>query len=259
VDLAAVTPVVLSLDEAPNIRRCLARLALFPCVIVLDSGSTDGTVDDVARFGNAGLHHRPFDTHATQWNHAVGLAGTDWVLSLDSDYMLSEQFISELSTLDPPDDVVAYFAPFRYIVLGKPLARSVLPPRALLFRRSMCRYVDDGHTQLLDVPGKAESLSTPIDHDDRKSLERWLHSQGRYARLEADKLADTVSVGSVDKVRRWKWLAPLAIFFYVLATGGLRSGWRGLYYAQQRMIAEAVQSLYLIERELEAQDPDVTE
>ena len=72
--------------------------------------------------------------------------------------------------------------------------------------------------------------------------------------LEAKKIvaADAESLGIADRVRRLRVIAPLAVLFYCLiARGGVLDGWAGFYYAFQRMLAELLLSLYLIEQDLE--------
>jgi len=248
-NLAQVTVVLLCYDEAPNIARTLSRLARFPTVIVLDSGSTDGTRELAAGFPNVRVHERPFDDYERQWNHALDLAQTDWVLSLDADYLLEEAFVDELQEVEPALQV-AYYARFRYCVNGEPLGASLLPPRAVLFRRAKARYRLDGHTQRLQHDGPSATLRGYILHDDRKPLARWLRNQQRYATEEADKLAHApdAGLGANDRIRRWRWLAPVLVFVYVLvAKRAILDGWRGWHYAYQRMIAEALLAIGLIE------------
>lgn len=251
-NLDHITPVLLSLDEAPNIGRTLEALKWARRVVVLDSGSTDATAQIVASHPNAQLFQRPFDSHARQWNHALSLADTDWVLSLDADYLLSAAFMDELRSL-PADTARVWYAPFRYLVAGRPVRGAILPPRAVLFRRQDAHYIDDGHTQLLSHQIASALLRSPIDHDDRKPLRRWLRSQIRYAELEADKLASSprASLGRADRIRRLIVLAPVLVFLYVyVARGALFSGWRGWFYALQRAVAEAILSLYLLDHRL---------
>jgi glycosyltransferase involved in cell wall biosynthesis len=248
-----VTPLVLTFNEAPNIARCLERLSWASRIVVVDSVSTDETARLVRGFPNAELHERRFDNHTAQWNFGVDLVQTPWVLSLDADYMLNDHFNSALLSLTPSDEVDAYYVPFRYCIQGQPLSSCLYPPRAALFQKDRCRYVEDGHTQLLSVQGKTATLSTPIDHDDRKPLSRWLWAQDRYAALEATKLlgADPSSLRLQDRLRLWMAPAPMVAFVYTLfARGLIRDGWRGWYYVFQRTLAEILLSLHLLEHKL---------
>jgi glycosyltransferase involved in cell wall biosynthesis len=68
--------------------------------VVLDSGSTDATAAIAAEFPNVRvLIVRPFDDHTTQWNFGVDATRTNWVLSLDCDYVLGPGFEDELAAL----------------------------------------------------------------------------------------------------------------------------------------------------------------
>lgn len=251
--LDRITPVILTWNEEPNLARCLCRLTWAGQVIVLDSGSTDATAAIAASHPNVRFLHRPFDNHTAQWNYALDQATTEWVLSLDADYVLAAGFEEELAALRPSKQTLAYQARFRYCVHGRPLRGSLYPPRAVLFRRAHCRYVQDGHTQMLAVHGDLNELRTPILHDDRKSLSRWFASQDKYAELEADKLlaADRSSLRPQDRARLTGWAAVPATFFYVLlVNGALLDGWRGWFYTLQRTLAEAMLALRLIEKRL---------
>ena len=248
-----LTPVVLTYNEAPNIRRCLEKLSWAQRVVVVDSFSTDETAAMVREFPNAELVERRFDNHTAQWNYGVDLVQTRWVLSLDADYVLTDAFVAQLALLKPDDEVDAFHVPFRYCIFGKPLRACLYPPRAMLFRRDRCRYVADGHTQLLHVPGKAVPLTASVDHDDRKPLSRWLVSQDNYAKLEVTKLtvADPGTLRLQDRLRLQMIYAPVVTLLYTLLVRGvILDGWRGWYYAFQRTLAEIILSLRLLERKL---------
>ncbi len=246
-----ITPLILTWNEAPNLARTLARLGWAREVVIIDSGSTDGTPQIAAQHAGVRVLERRFDNHTSQWNFGVEAVTTPWVLALDADYVLGEGFESEVAARD--DAVNAYEAAFRYCVFGRPLRGSLYPPRALLFRREHSRYVQDGHTQRLEVSGAVGRLQTLVDHDDRKSLSRWLVAQDRYAVLEAEKLlaADPATLRWPDRLRRTGWAAlPAVLVHTLLVKGVLLDGWRGWYYALQRLLAETLLALRLLERRL---------
>ena len=195
---------------------------------------------------------REFDTHTKQWNYGLEQVKTEWILSLDADYVLTDELIEEIKIL-PKDTIVnGYFTRFKYCVFGKPLHGTILPPRQVLFRKEKAIYIDDGHTQLLKVDGKFTHLSAYILHDDRKPLTRWLWAQDRYMIIEAKKLLETPTqeLSWGDRIRQQKILAPFIIFFYCLILkGGILDGWVGWYYAFQRMLAEIILSIRLLEKE----------
>ncbi len=251
--LERITPVLLTYNEEPNIARTLSRLRWAQEIVIVDSGSTDNTQAIVAEYTNARLIERPFDSHAEQWNFALKETdiATDWVLALDADYLISEEFIDGLKSVDFDGDVVGYRAAFRYCVLGKKLRGSLYPPVAVLFKKSLAHYEQEGHTQRVALDGRVADLSSMIDHDDRKPLSHWLQSQIRYMALEAKHIqtSDWNQLCWNDKIRKLILPAPVLVFFYCLVIRkGLLDGRAGLYYAMQRTVAETILSLQLLER-----------
>lgn len=250
--LERITPVILTLNEELNIGRVLEQLTWARSVVVVDSFSTDGTLAVLSRFSNVRLFQRNFDTHANQWNFAIGGTGidTEWILALDADYVLTDEGVNELAALRPDGNVSGYRAAFRYCVFGKPLRGTLYPPVTVLYRREGARYIQEGHTQRVDIHGLTGKLAFPILHDDRKPLASWLQAQDRYMRLEAEVIRNTpwADLGMADRVRSFVVVAPVLTFFYcLLVKGGILDGNAGLYYAVQRTVAEMILSLKLIQ------------
>ncbi|MEO1558896.1 MAG: glycosyltransferase family 2 protein, partial [Cyanobacteria bacterium J06632_19] len=204
--LEKITPLILTFNEASNIGRTLARLYWAKRIIIIDSYSSDNTLDIVKTIPQVEVFQRKFDTHATQWNYGLEQVRSEWVLSLDADYIITNELVSEIKTLIVDDEINGYFVKFKYSIFGKPLRSTILPPRQVLFRRDKAIYIDDGHTQLLQVKGKSEMLCSYIYHDDHKSLSRWLWAQDRYMIIEVKKLVQTPQseLSLSDKIRKQK-------------------------------------------------------
>ena len=248
--LDSITPVILTYNEEPNLERTLAKLTWAKEVIVVDSFSTDKTEEIAARYPQVKFVTRTFDTHATQWNFGLELAKTDWILSLDADYTLSDPLVEELSQLATDTSINAFLIKFKYCVFGKPLSGTLLPPRLALFRKSKASYIDDGHTQLLKVKGETRELKSYILHDDRKALSRWVWAQQRYVELEVKKLEneDWSELSWGDRIRSMKLLAPIVILIYCLfVKRTILDGPGGWYYTFQRVFFEIWLSIRLIE------------
>jgi glycosyltransferase involved in cell wall biosynthesis len=255
--LTQVTPVILSFNEAPNIARILAKLQWAKEVVVVDSGSTDQTVEILDTFSNVRCVHRPFDSHANQWNFAIKdtSISTEWVLALDADYLLSDSLVAEMDALNPLNNVDGYETAFLYCIFGKPLRGTLYPPVTTLYRLRGARYVQDGHTQRIKILGAVQRLSGRIWHDDRKPLSRWLASQVKYADQEAALLlSKPVSELRIqDRLRRLMVITPWLVPLYCMTVGrGALDGWAGIYYALERGVAEAVLALKLLEARLAA-------
>ncbi len=249
-----ITPLILTFNEKENIGRTLCALSWAKEAVIIDSGSTDGTLEIAqAAHSNVKVVERPFDSFANQCNFGLTQVQTEWALSIDADYVLTPELISEIQALDPPADVVGYSAEFRYCIFGHPLRSSVYPPRTVLYRRRLAKYRDEGHGHRVIVDGKIEKLFGKIDYDDRKSMSHWLQSQDRYAKLESQHLLSTPveQLNFQDRLRRKIFFAAPAMFLYLLfARGLILDGWPGWFYVYQRTIAELLlSSRLLIERE----------
>ncbi|WP_396274957.1 glycosyltransferase family 2 protein [Hyphomonas sp.] len=251
--LDQVTPLILTFNEEANISRTLAALTWARRIVVVDSCSTDRTLGILRDVPAVELVIRPFDTHASQWNAGLDLITTGWVLSLDADYIVTPSLLMEMASAIAGAEQLAihgFRIPFRYCIAGRPLRGTVLPPRIALFCREHAFYRDDGHTQDLQLSGLCSDLRQPIFHDDRKPLSRWLWAQNRYLALEVSKLMGTPlnQLSLADRLRKRHVIAPFAVLILCLIRhGGLFDGWRGWFYAFQRMYVETLLSLMLWE------------
>ncbi len=246
-----VTPLLITYNEAQNIGRTLARLAWARRIVIIDSGSTDETLAIAARHPQVEVVHRAFDSFADQCNFGLSLIRTDWVLSLDADYELSEGLVEEIAGLTPAAGVAGYRAAFVYRIEGRPLRATLYPPRVVLYQAKAGAYVNEGHGHRLSIAGRIETLCNEIYHDDRKPLSRWFESQRRYAAAEARHLlgAPTGRLSAADRARRTGWAAPLLVLPYVLFVKGcLLDGRIGWLYALQRLLAEVMIALELLDR-----------
>src|ERR1044071_5039777 len=154
--LERITPLILTYNEAPNIGRVLGGLHWAREIVVVDSFSDDETVTIAASFPNVRVIQREFDCHRNQWEFGLKETGisTPWVLALDADYVMTEEFVAELRKLQP--GAVGYRASFIYCINGKKLRSGIYPPVTVLYRREAARYVQDGHTQRVALDGAIE-------------------------------------------------------------------------------------------------------
>lgn len=252
-DLAQITPLILTYNEAPNIARCLDGLTWAKRIVVLDSKSEDDTRTVANSRPRVDVHERPFDLLATQWNFGINQTGidTEWILGLDCDYVVTPELVEEMKRLNPLEDVSAFEAKFYYCVYGRRLNSGVYPPVKVLFRRTRCSYTQDGHAHRLVVhQGTTAPLTARIGHDDRKSLAIWLGSQSKYMDLEVKKLSERPAheLSKMDRIRKCIYPAPFVMLFYCLFyRRGIFEGWAGWFYAAQRMGAELILSMKLLE------------
>jgi glycosyltransferase involved in cell wall biosynthesis len=248
-----ITPMILTFNEEANIGRTLDKLTWAKRILVIDSGSTDGTFAIIARYPQAQVMHRAFDSFAGQCNFGLQQIASEWVLSLDADYVLDDALIKEITALAPPADVDGFRARFVYCVAGRSLRGSLYPDRTVLYRRAQARYRDDGHGHRVAIDGRVAALGAPIYHDDRKPLARWFAAQLRYAAVEADWLTGGKKPNPdlMDRLRLMIVPAPPLAFLYTLIVKRcLFDGWAGWFYALQRLCAEVLLALEILDRRL---------
>jgi glycosyltransferase involved in cell wall biosynthesis len=259
--LDKITVLILTYNEESNIGRTLEALARFPDVVILDSGSSDKTLSIAAQYPNTRVVTRAFDEHAVQWNYGLTSCGIGrpWVLALDADFVLPPALVEEIAKLADDGAINGYRVRFSYCMLGKNLSASLYPPLIALYRRQQTRYVQNGHTQRAVVDGAIKELYGRIVHDDRKPLSRWLVSQQKYAKLEADYLLKTPRerLSRNSRLRLMAWPAPPLVFIYTLIVKRcILDGWAGWVYVLQRLLAEIMIALELIDRRLRQHTPD---
>jgi len=248
------TAMIATLDEEANLERTLSKLKWTKHVLIIDSGSTDRTLE-IARRANATVAYRPFDDFASQCNYGLSLVQTEWALSIDADYELTDEIVAEILRLEPGRDTGGFSARFVYCFFGRSLRASVYPPRTVLYRRRAAHYRNEGHAHRVFIAGRVAMLKGRIRHDDRKPLGQWLASQQRYAKVEADHLLSAArpELGRADRIRRLAWPAPILVFFYTLILKRcLLDGWPGWLYVLQRTLAEVMLAIELVDRRLRA-------
>lgn len=250
--LSQVTPLILTHNEEVNIERTLAGLHWADRIVVIDSGSNDRTLELLSEHPCVQIYSREFDSFANQCNYGLSLIETTWCLSLDADHVVTAAFQSEMEKIlaEAPAELTAVLTSFTYVVFGRPLSSALLPARYNLIQPRGGVYKDDGHAHQFVPLGATTKMSHPLLHDDRKPLDRWLAAQQRYLKLETVKLLNTPArqLSRSDRLRRSHVIAPFAVlFFYLICCGGIRDGWRGWFYALQRMYAETLLSLMLLD------------
>ena len=240
---------VITLNEEANIGRTLQALDFVSHVLVIDSGSTDRTIDIVKSFSNTEIIHREFDTFADQCNFGLMRLSSEWILSLDADYIVplkaKDRILKILHKNSESYDSYAFG--FVYCIQGKPIRSALLPQRTCLYRRVKAHYLNIGHSHRVIVDGKSKRLRECLLHDDRKGMSCWLRNQIKYQMSEAVMLRSTSStkLGIPDLVRKHTPFAPISSFLLCMLKGGIFEGIAGLLYAYERLVAESILYLYL--------------
>ena len=184
---------ILTLNEAENLPRCLKALDGWPRkVFVIDSGSTDGT-QEIARASGAEVIDQPWLGYARQKNWGLETLPLEapWTLIVDADEVITEELRDKLVEIAsrPPDDVPenGFFVNRLTYFLGNPIRHCGYFPNWNLrfFKRGTARYEDRPVHEHMIIAQPLGYIRTPMDHHDHRTLQSFIDKHNRYARLEA--------------------------------------------------------------------------
>jgi glycosyltransferase involved in cell wall biosynthesis len=181
---------VIALNEEENIVPCLESVRFADEIIVVDSGSTDRTLE-LARNFTGRIFTIDWQGFAGTKNFALDQATGDWVFSLDADERVPEGLRQEILKVIKADGPLAgYRIPRKNYVGGRWIKHlGWYPDYTLrLFRRGRGRFKDREVHEEVEVEGKVGLLQTPLEHYSYRSLEEYASRQDRYARLAAEEM-----------------------------------------------------------------------
>jgi glycosyltransferase involved in cell wall biosynthesis len=265
----AVSIVILTLNEEINIERAIESSCWSDDVHVLDSLSTDRTVD-LARAAGASVHCNPFSSFGAQRNWAIDHIPLkhDWVFHLDADERFTPPLVEEIAAelaKDPPH--AGYYVANQMILNSTWIKHASGYPayQMRLFHKRRMRFADHGHGQREHASGSLATLKNPyVHHNFSKGLGEWRARHDRYSTLEARQILAARSAGesaplsallASDAIARRRALkalasrvpfrAPLRWLHMVLLKGAILDGSAGITYANllyeyESMIARKV-------------------
>jgi glycosyltransferase involved in cell wall biosynthesis len=180
-----VTVIVHVLNEIENIDDCLRSVEWADELYVMDSFSTDGTVERIRQnFPRVRIEQREYLGAASQKNYAIDRAANDWIFILDADERVTPRLRDEiLRTLDGPLAFWAYSVGRLNYMLGKPVRHSGLQRDRVtrLFHRGHARYPNRRVHADLVVDGATGELREKMDHYYIRSFDHMIAKMTRYA------------------------------------------------------------------------------
>lgn len=264
-DLAAKVPataIILTFNEAVNIDACVRNLHNFDEVVVVDSGSTDETLDILRRnHPKVRILKNKFENFGQQRNWAIENTEprNKWILFIDADEFMEPALTDEIRDFitSPGTAVGAYIAGRNYF-LGRWIKHSTYYPvfQLRLLKRGQVTYQKEGHGQREVTSGKVAYLKSTWRHEGfSKGIESWVSRHNRYSSDEIDlilklrkaplKMSEFLTRDRVARRRALKKLGarlpfrPFGKFFYgYFCCRGFLDGYPGLLYNLLRFAHE---------------------
>jgi len=214
-----LTVTVITLNEAAHVEGCLASVAWADEVVVVDSGSSDGT-PDLARTRGARVLERGWPGYSAQKNVAADAASHDWILSVDADERVPEALAGEIRALlhaDPP--AAGYRIPRVSWYLDRWLRVTDWYPdyQLRLYDRRRARWTPRRVHESVSADGPVGRLTHDLEHLAYRDVSDHVATMNRYTTLAAEQMfADGRRAGFADLL-----VLPAAAFLrnYVLRRG----------------------------------------
>ncbi|MBK8980130.1 MAG: glycosyltransferase family 2 protein [Planctomycetes bacterium] len=229
----AISACVICFQEADRIADCLRSLAFCDEIVVVDSGSTDGTREIAAALGARVVTNVPFPGHREQKQIAVDLATHDWVLCLDADERVTPELRARIEHLREAGLTGGgYEMPRRNHYLGRIVKAGLFwPDRKLrLFDRRVGHWggTNPHDKVILDRGQRFVRLEDPIEHLSYRDFDHQLRTIDSFSRISAESLHAQGRRGRmIDLMVR-----PPAVFVKsLLLKRGFLDGWRGVLIA----------------------------
>ncbi len=187
--MSDLTVVILAQNEEKNIVRSVSSVKkIAKRIIVIDSGSTDRTIELAKESGAEVVYHSPFVNYATQFNWGLEHTNiqTKWVLRLDADEQVTPQLADEIEQMleeHDSDDINGFELRCRIIFMGKWIKHGGTYPLIIprLFRYGFgkveMRKMDE-HTL---IEGKVLRMQNDLVHYDFKGLHEWIEKHNKYS------------------------------------------------------------------------------
>jgi glycosyltransferase involved in cell wall biosynthesis len=206
---AAISATILTKNSAARLDEVLRALRWCAEVVVLDTGSTDETIRIAGRHPNVSIHRLsgPFPGFGRAHGRAVVLAHNDWILSVDSDEIVSSELAEEISgmRLDPG---TVYSIPFHNYLGGRLITTCGWYPdnHERLFNRTATNFcASDVHERVQTDGLRRERLRNPVRHYSYGSLGDFLRKMQFYSQLFAEQNAGSRHSSPLKAVTRSVW------------------------------------------------------
>jgi len=184
--MKGITALVLTLNEEDNIAECLKTLLWADEVMVLDSGSTDRTVE-IARTLGAQVFFHPFKNYADQRNYALSLVRTEWVFFVDADERVPPELAAEVREAAQEEGFSGWWVPRQNYICGRWIRHGGWYPdyQLRLLRPEVAHYDPAWEVhEIVVMEGKTGYLRNHLIHYNYRTWGEFISRQKAYLPLE---------------------------------------------------------------------------
>ncbi|MFY7987554.1 MAG: glycosyltransferase family 2 protein [Flavobacterium sp.] len=187
-----ISGLIITYNEEKHIKSVLENIDFVDEIIIVDSYSTDKTIEIINSFPNVKLFQRKFDDFTSQRNFALSLASNDWILFIDADERVPIELKNEIiETASQQNDVSAYYFYRKFMYQNKPLHFSgwQTDKNFRLFKKSKCSYINERLVhETLKVEGKTGILTNKLIHYSFDEYQKYKNKMISYGKLRAKEL-----------------------------------------------------------------------
>ncbi|MBM4276294.1 MAG: glycosyltransferase family 2 protein [Deltaproteobacteria bacterium] len=218
---------VLTFNNRRTIEQCLKSLDWAEELVVVDSGSTDGTYEVCQRYTDK-LYRKEFQGHRDQYQYAADLTTREWVMFVDADEEVPLELVEEIGRMlkDSAEGVDGFFVYRRTYYLGKWIRYGGWYPdgEIRLYRRDKGRWEGGLHAKIL-VGGKVSVLKNKYLHYTYRDISDQIQTIDKYSRIAAEDMAQRGEKFSFFKLL---FHPPFRFIKEYLLKSGFRDGLPGL-------------------------------
>lgn len=182
-----ISALAITFNEADNIHAYIESLWFADEIIIVDSFSTDNTVELAKKNERVKIYQRPFNNFSDQKNFAISKAKNNWVTFFDPDEEVTEKLAKEILSTAKNPTAIGYFVKRDYYFMGKLLKFSGIQNDYIIrfFNKEHCRYNDNLVHELLIADGKTLRLKNHLPHHTYKTFDNYTSKMHHYSRLQA--------------------------------------------------------------------------
>ena len=224
-----VSAVIITFNEERNIEETLSKLCWCNEIVIVDSYSTDNTVDICRQYG-CKIFSRHFDGYGAQKQFAVSKASNDWIICIDADEVLSDELVEEIKKVTDDTAYAGFSIPMNLVFLNKEFKYGKESGRCFLrmFNRQKGGFTSDKVHEGIQIDGPVKKMNHFIRHYSYHSVDQYLEKMNRYTSYSA---AMAFKKGSNKSIGAVLFSIPLNFAKYYLLDRNFLNGAKGFYWS----------------------------